>query len=193
MRKQLLRQFLKKIVKLLVSGIDDGYFPLKYKGRKGRTVMLSVVFKNYDIIDVDFDFIFVDGDEGTSVLNSLQTGDVCILDGLTFGGFNFVNPNKLKSKYIIFYSSKPNILKITRALDRHFNDERRDIILNVIANLTRVSTLRGDVYIYTNLDLKYAKNIIEEYQVFDRIPLPLKIAHEISSSLSTFLLSKKII
>lgn len=101
---------------MLVSGVDDGYFPLYYKGGKGYTVLLSVVYEEYKILDVDFGFIKVDGNDASRVLNSLNTGDICILDGVTFGGFNYIDPKVLTKKFIIFYSSKPNLVKVEEAL-----------------------------------------------------------------------------
>ncbi|MBP1357230.1 MAG: DUF99 family protein [Sulfolobus sp.] len=178
---------------MLVSGVDDGYFPLKYKGRKGKTVLMSVVFDNYEIVDIDFDFIYVDGEEAGDVLRTLKKGEISILDGVTFGGFNYVNPFELDFKYIIFYSSKPNLKRVSEALSKHFNDSRKDVILNVMNNLTRLTTKRGDIYVYSNIETKEVVEVIEKYQVFDKLPEPLKTAHELSSSLSRFLLSKNLI
>lgn len=156
-------------------------------------MLLAVTYDEYRLVNVDFDFIDVDGDNASSVFNTINSGDINILDGITFGGFNYINPDNLNKSYIIFYSAKPNIEKVEYALRKYFNDVRREIILKVIKNLLRVSTAKGDVYIYTNLNIRVAKEIIEKYQVFDKIPEPLKAADEIASSLSTFLLYKKII
>ena len=181
------------IVKLLVSGIDDGYFPLEYKRNRGKTVLLSVTYDQFKIYDIDFDLITVDGNDAGEIFKTLKKGDVCILDGITFGGFNYINPRLINSNYIIFYSSKPNLDKVYNALIKHFNDDRKEIILSIMSNLLKISTKKGDVFIYTNMRVSEAKEIIEKYQVFDKIPEPLKSAHEISSSLSKFLLSKKFI
>jgi len=181
------------IIKLLVSGIDDGYFPLEYKRNKGKTVLLSVTYERYKIYNIDFDLITIDGSDAGEIFEKLEKGEICILDGITFGGFNYINPSLIRSNYIIFYSSKPNLDKVYNALVKHFNDDRKEIILNIMNNLLRISTKKGDVFIYTNMGVSEAKEIIEKYQIFDKIPEPLKTAHEISSSLSKFLLSKKII
>jgi len=178
---------------LLVSGIDDGYFPLEYKKNRGKTVLLSVTYDGFKISSIDFGLISVDGEDAGTVLEKLEKGDLCILDGITFGGFNYINPGLIKNSYIVFYSSRPNLTKVSSALIKHFDDSRKHIILNVMNNLLRISTKKGDVFIYTNIKVDKAKEIIEKYQVFDKIPEPLKVAHEVSSSLSKFLLSKKII
>ena len=181
------------IIRLLVSGIDDGYFPLGYKKNKGKTVLISVTYEGFKIYNIDFDLISVDGEDASTVFGKLEKGDISLLDGITFGGFNYINPSLINSNYIIFYSSRPNLTKVSYALAKHFYDNRRNIILNVMSNLLRISTKKGDVFIYTNIKANEAKEIIEKYQVFDKIPEPLKTAHELSSSLSKFLLSKKII
>lgn len=178
---------------MLVSGIDDGYFPLEYKKSRGKTVLLSVTYTGFKISSIDFGLITVDGEDAGMILEKLEKGDLCILDGITFGGFNYINPSLINSNYIIFYSSRPNLAKVSNALTKHFNDNRKDVILSVASNLLRISTKKGDVFIYTNIKVNEAKEIIEKYQVFDKIPEPLKTAHEVSSSLSKFLLSKKII
>lgn len=183
---------MKRMEKLLVTGIDDGFFPLNYKGKKGRTVLLSVTFSDYRIVDVDFELIYVDGNDATDVINRLKKGEVSLLDGVTFGGFNYIDPSLLNFNYIIFYSSPPNFQKVKDALS-HFNDERNEVILSVISSLTRLTTRKGDVFVFSNLDMVKVREIIEKYQIFDKIPEPLKVAHEISSSLSRFLLKKNII
>jgi len=152
-----------------------------------------VTYTGFKISSIDFGLITVDGEDAGMILEKLEKGDLCILDGITFGGFNYINPSLINSNYIIFYSSRPNLAKVSNALTKHFNDNRKDVILSVVSNLLRISTKKGDVFIYTNIKVNEAKEIIEKYQVFDKIPEPLKTAHEVSSSLSKFLLSKKII
>lgn len=165
---------------LLVSGIDDGYFPEKYKGKKGKAPLVSVTYNGYKLIDVDIDFIYVDGDEATLKFNNLRKGEVLILYSIIVGGFNYIIPS---GKYIIFYGKKPNILEIDRALKLHFNDKRREVILNYLSNLVRVPTKKGSVYINTNLEISNAINIIEFYQVNSKYPEPIQTAHIIGKGI----------
>lgn len=168
------------MIKLLVSGIDDGYFPLSYKHGKGKCPLVSVTYKEYEIVDVDFELITVDGKDGTEKYSLLRKGDIKILDGVIVGGFNYIVPD---SNYIIFYSYKPNISKILNAAIKHYNDERVDIFKKFLLNLVEISTKRGNIYIATDLDTRLAKRIIEKYQIFSKIPEPVKTAHIIGKSL----------
>ena len=184
---------MRKMKDLLVCGVDDGYFPLSYKGRRGKTVLLSVMMSEYKLVNVDFSFITVDGDDCTDALIQITSGcDIILLDGVIFGGFNYISVNDIKNGgYVIFYSHKPNLTEIFRALNKHFSyDEKRiNSIINVLSNLVELPTKRGEVFVYSNLDKVIVKSLIEKYQLFSKIPYPLFISHELASSLSRFLLA----
>ncbi len=87
------------ILKLLVSGVDDGYFPLSFKGRKGKAPLISVVYDNFSIKNIDLDFITVDGEDATEIYSSLDKGDITIIDSVICGGFNYIKPT---SNFIYF-------------------------------------------------------------------------------------------
>ncbi|AWR98262.1 DUF99 family protein [Acidianus sulfidivorans JP7] len=165
---------------MLVSGVDDGYFPLEYKKGKGKCPLVSVTYNNYSLVDVDFDMILVDGKDGSEKFRKLRKGDIIIFDSIIVGGFNYIEPDK---NYIIFYSSKPNLDRILHAAIKHYNDERVNVIKKYLSNMIEISTKYGSVYINTDLDIKLAKNIIEYYQVFSKIPEPIKTAHIIGKSI----------
>ena len=181
---------------LLVCGIDDGYFPLSFKGRRGYTVLLAACFKNSKLVSVNFDTILVDGNDATQKLFKItEKSEVLLLDGITFGGFNYVNPETVGNNgfsYIVFYSQMPNVNEVEKALRKHFNDERICIILNTITSLTKLPTRKGEVFVMSNLPLNEVSEIINFYQFFVKEPEPLRTAHIIASSLSKFLLRKKL-
>jgi len=169
-----------------VTGIDDGYFPLRFKGGKGHAPLVSVIYENYNIVNVDYTLILVDGNDASNKLKLLNKEGYLILDGVVFGGFNYVEP---ESDWIIFYSKRPNVEEIERALRKHFSNDATKVstILNVIKNLTPISTRKGTVYVYTSLDFSEVSQIISYYQVFGKRPEPLRAAHIIASAIGKFL------
>jgi len=175
-----------KTIDYVVSGIDEGYFPLSYKGRKGKTPLVSVSFRGKEIVDMDFSLITVDGDDGSTVFRDLRKGEISILDGVIFAGFNYIEP---EGRMVVFYRKKPHVELIEEALRKHFpqDQDRVRVIGSVLRNLTRVSTRAGDVMFYTSgITLDDARKIVEYYQVFSKIPEPLRVAHVIAKALSFF-------
>ncbi|WP_054844896.1 endonuclease dU [Sulfuracidifex tepidarius] len=167
---------------MLVSGVDDGYFPLSYKRKSGKAPLVSVTFSNYAVQDVDFGFVTVDGEDATDVFNSLHKGEFTIIDSVICGGFNYI---KAAENYIYFFGKKPNTEAIFNALKKNFgSDEMRiEVIMNVLKNITRIPTKKGTVYINTDLQLNVAKEIIEYYQVFVKYPEPIRHAHIIGRAI----------
>ncbi|AHC51097.1 hypothetical protein SUSAZ_03250 [Sulfolobus acidocaldarius SUSAZ] len=173
---------------MVVCGVDDGYFPLSYKGGKGKTILLSSFFQSFNLIDIDFDYITVDGEDGNTIFKSITKGcNVTFLDGVIYGGFNYITPDK---NYIVFYSKMPNVTSIDRALMKHFPLKRGKII-PFLQNLTALPTRQGTVYINTDLELRLCKELIERYQLFTSTPIPIKVSHELASSLSKFIFKRR--
>ncbi|QKR01015.1 DUF99 family protein [Metallosphaera tengchongensis] len=161
---------------MLISGVDDGFFPLSYKGRRGKAPLIVTLYEDLYFKDVKIDFITVDGDDGTEVFERISWGVTTIFDGITYAGFNYIVPRR---NYILFYGGKPNLQKVELALEKHFHDRRKEIILNFIKNLVRIETRNGPVYIESDLELRYAKGIIERYQLVSKYPEPIRLAHVI--------------
>jgi Uncharacterized conserved protein len=172
----------------LVYGVDDGYFPSHFKGRKGKTILAIVEFVGLEIGRVDFSTITVDGEDASDTFLKMRGEGVALLDGVIYGGFNYIEPD---SRSIVFYSVPPNVQEVERALSKHFpNDRRRaNVILGVMRSLSKISTRQGDVFVYSpGISLPEIRKLLDFYQVFDRKPEPIRAAHVIASALSKYLL-----
>ena len=169
-----------------VAGIDDGYFPLRYKGRRGKTILLSSVFDGLRLTSIDFEPIEVDGLDGPLMYKNLMKGDVNLIDGVTVAGFNYIEPGP---NDIVVFTHKPEVKKVERALEKHFHDGREKTILYVMNNLREIPTKRGTLYVFSYLTESYVREIIEKYQVFSKVPYPLYFASRLAKSLSRFLVT----
>ncbi|BCU70569.1 DUF99 family protein [Stygiolobus caldivivus] len=184
---------------LLVCGIDDGYFPLAFKGKKGSTILLSAKYNKSKLSSVNFDRILVDGNDATAIiLRIVDECDIVLTDGVTFGGFNYIDPQELQTNgihYIIFYSQIPEINEVERALTKYFSDDEKrvNIILQVMRNLVKLPTKKGEVYVKANIPESDVIKVVSYYQFYAKQPEPLRSAHIIASSLSRFLINKKLL
>ncbi|BBD71701.1 hypothetical protein HS1genome_0090 [Sulfodiicoccus acidiphilus] len=179
-----------KMSAFTVFGADDGYFPPQFKGRRGKTVLAVAIFRGLELTSVDFTTITVDGEDATQALRDVKPEGVGLLDGVVYGGFNYVEPME---DCIIFYSTPPNVDEVEKALFKHFPSDigRRTTILRVLKSLTKVTTKQGDVLLYSpGISLRDARELVEFYQVFDRKPEPIRAAHVVASAISKYLLTK---
>ncbi|MEM3244864.1 MAG: DUF99 family protein [Metallosphaera sp.] len=165
---------------MLISGVDDGFFPLSYKGGKGKSPLVVTLFEDLTFKDVNLGFITVDGSDAKEAFCKINWGVTTIFDGVTFAGFNYIIPDK---NYIIFYGYRPNVAKVKLALDKHFHDDREEKIISILERLVRIESRWGPVYLYTDLDLTLARNLIDKYQVISKYPEPIRYAHVIGKAL----------
>jgi endonuclease V-like protein UPF0215 family len=171
---------------MIISAVDDGYFPSILKGKKGKAPLALVEYENYTLTRVDVNFICIDGEEAKYKLLELNPKGYVILDGVTYAGFNYIEP---EDEWIVFYSHMPNINKIEEALLKHFsNDSQRvNTILKIIKNLKQVPTKKGNVYVYSKLNAREVSFLISYYQIFNKTPEPLRTAHIIASAIGKFI------
>jgi endonuclease V-like protein UPF0215 family len=99
----------------------------------GCTLLCGILMKGDRILKIRHTHIQVDGRDATVKPLSIMKGievDAVILEGITFGGFNVINPQIIHVKTgvpIIVYSGvKPDNDAMLAALRKHFPDwERR--------------------------------------------------------------------
>lgn len=178
--------------RIRLVGIDDGSFK---KGLSRKAILALVLFDGSRIIDVKFVKISVDGLDATNkVVNSLKswTFDVVLLAGVSFAGFNLIDPFIVFQEFIkpvvIVSRTKPNNRKVKYALQKHFSDWKvRWEVFKKLGTIHQVRTLEVGPPLYVEVvggDLNWAKNLVRNMAFCSRIPEPLRIARIIARGVS---------
>ncbi len=187
-----------------VLALDDGYFPINYKGRRGYTVLLAVEYTTdkYSVVWSDYTFILVDGvdatDKALSLAREAINPNIVLYDGITYAGFNYIDPYRVNAEQgipgIVFYRYKLSIERIRKALEKHFPDYMKRIkpIERALRERIALATKWG-VYGYTPVGIEPwdAEKILRSLQLYSPEPEPLRIADQLASNISRLLLTGK--
>lgn len=169
-------------------GIEDGPFlPTRLGGSKAPLVVVRL--EGSHLVAAGTGWITVDGMDATEraskLLSSITVRDCPILlAGVTFGGFNLIDPRKLERKFrtptIVAVGSRPSNRAVKRALVRHFSDWReRWKIIQSLGPLHRLRTVPSENPLYfENLgcSTSTARNILKSWAFVSRVPEPLRVA-----------------
>ncbi len=139
--------------------------------------------------------ITVDGLDATEKLCSMLNGwlfDAIMLAGVSFAGFNLVDPTMLYEKFekpiLIISRVKPNNIAVKNALIRHFKDwEIRWKIFEKLGPVYEVVSLPREPPIYLEIigtNLEFAVTLIKATSIFCRVPEPLRVARLIARGLT---------
>jgi hypothetical protein len=136
----------------------------------------------------------VDGLDATlALLRFLRKGkfDLVLLSGVTFAGFNVVDPwivrRKFRKPIIIVTGDKPRNRAVRVALQKHFPDWKRR--WRVFAGLSRVyaaKTKRDEPALYfepVGIQAQAARKILKTLSANSRLPEPIRIAGLIARGL----------
>jgi endonuclease V-like protein UPF0215 family len=168
-------------------GIDDGPFPPKTDDKIRYAPLLAVWLKGPHLHQLRTDWITVDGLDATRKAELLLKGSVhvpVLLSGVTFGGFNLINPwkieNTCKAPVIVVIGSRPDNRAVKRALSRHFPDwrERWDLIRS-LGSLHRIRTMAGEGPVFFErfgCSTRDAAVVLKSWAFVSRIPEPLRVA-----------------
>jgi endonuclease V-like protein UPF0215 family len=133
------------------------------------------------------DWIIVDGLDATRKTELLLKGSVQIpvlLSGVTFGGFNLIDPWRIqklcKAPVIVVIGSRPDNRAVKLALSRHFPDwkERWDLIRS-LGPLRKVRTMAGEGPVFFErfgCSTRDAALILKTWAFVSRVPEPLRVA-----------------
>ncbi len=169
-------------------GIEDGPFlPRRLGGSKAPLV--AVKLDGPHLTRVQAGWIDVDGldatERGLNLLGSLSVSDCPIfLAGVTFGGFNLIDPRKLQGRFgtptIAVVGSRPNNRAVKRALVRHFPDwKKRWGIIRGLGPLRSVRTVAAENPIFYEsfgCATSAARRILSGWALVSRMPEPLRVA-----------------
>ncbi len=185
-----------------VLALDDGFFPLEYKGGRGRTVLAGIVYDEAPVYAV-LRLILVDGRDATEKavdmcreLSSRDLGPSHVLaDGVTYAGFNYLDLHEVSeacgAPVTAVFKYRPDAAAIERALRSHFPDheERWRVIGPQVLAAYPLDTRRGRIYVYSTLrDRDALKRMIESLQAYSPIPEPLRVADMTASAVARAML-----
>ncbi len=185
----------------IAVGIDDGYFPPE---KRGKTILAGVLYVGKTPIKALLDLVDIDGTDATAksvslaqkLLSARGKDAVIFLDGVTYAGFNYIDPEALSDRtgahvVSIFYR-RPVEEKVFEALKTHFPDWRKRwrVIGKAISSSRRIHTRMGGLDCYsTTPDYSLVQKIVNYFQLYSRIPEPLRTADLVASSVSRYLRS----
>ncbi len=179
---------------LRILGIDDG--PFKRSDR--NTILVGTVFRSGFWLDgVLTTKIKVDGLDSTKKIIEMINKSrhkaqlrVIMLDGLTFGGMNFADIQKINEKtglpVIVVNRKKPRFELIKNAL-KHFEDaEKRWKLIEKAGEIKEVNVGGHNLFIQTaGIELSDAQKILKLSCTRAKIPEPLRVAHLIAGGLGS--------
>jgi endonuclease V-like protein UPF0215 family len=175
-----------------IVGVEDGSFQ---KNVMKKALLVAVFVTGSKIEHVKAFNVTVDGLDATERLSANirnWTFDVLLLSGISFAGFNLIDPMKVFEAFgkpiIIVSRTKPNNKTVKRALRAHFEDwEMRWAILEKLGPIYKTVTLFGKrpVYLETvHADVEWASQLVRALAFWSRLPEPLRVARLIARGLS---------
>ncbi len=178
-----------------IEAYDDGYFPRAHKGGKGFTSIAGVLADSPSrAVKLAWSFVRVDANTSEKTIiniSNLLGGDVILLDGVTYAGFDVVDPERLyvsTGKAVIAILTHPlNLSRIERALRKHFADwkERFTTIKSVYEKAFYVETPWRTLRVYSvGIAVDNATDFIRKLCIYSPIPEPLRIADKVASAIS---------
>lgn len=174
-------------------GVEDGSFDAFLPG---QTTLLCAVCMAGDRVEwVMLGRVRVDGREATGVLLGMLRGerfDALILGGVSFAGFDVVDPQVLHEELgvpVIVYSSElPDSTSTLSALKAHFSDwAERWAPIERVGSVYNTITKDGEPPVFfevTGCTREEAEGILRTSVSLTRTPEPVRVARIIARGLS---------
>lgn len=178
-----------------IVGVDDGAFQADRKHSQ-RALILAVLFQGLRILAVRIGSIDVDGSDANSALVCLLRSmrfDAIMLSGISFGGFNLVNIERLAhdlhNPVIAVTGERPDNASVRRALRGHFADWRERWQIVVTAGpVYSCKPLKDEPRLYFEVkgaSYAFARELIKATAIISRLPEPIRVAGILARGLST--------
>ena len=171
-------------------GIDDGPFTKQQE----YAPLVAALLDGHHLRDVRVTRVTVDGLDATvktvKLLGKWRPAPT-ILSGVTFAGFNLIDPHVLQEKFrvpvVVVVGSRPDNRAVKRALVKHFPDwKQRWAIIRSLGPLRRVRTNPDEPPIYYEsfgCTPQEAASILKHCSYVSRLPEPVRVAGLIASGL----------
>lgn len=186
-------------------GLDDGYFDISIKrsSSRSKTVLVGAVVCRDSFEDLFLDTITIDGlDAFSSAYRIMEKASAVydiasvFLDGVTYAGFNIIDPDKLYSlsslPTIVIFRHKLDLSKIRLALEKHFPDHRYrfkviehtysksfDLLLPHLPTVIKIYSV--------GMRIENASELVKKLCGIFAEPYPLRIADKLASTLGKVL------
>jgi len=182
-----------------ILGVEDGSFDPQKLQRRGETVLCGVLTHGFRVEDVFLRLIKVDGLDATEKLldmaSKLNSLDVVLLGGVTFGGFNIIDPvavyEDLKVPVIVVTTERPDNEAVLNALRKHFEDWRlRYKVFERLASISpiyeaKLNPRENPVFLeVVGMEFDRALELLKRVTVRGRVPEPLRIANRVAKAVS---------
>jgi endonuclease V-like protein UPF0215 family len=180
---------------LRLFGVEDGSFEAFPVDEKGHCFLCGVEMEASHIVDIRLAKIQVDGLDATEkLLTILESfgGDAIILGGITFAGFNIVDPVKVHletgSPVIVYSGEEPDNEGVLNALKAHFQDWReRWAIIENAGPIHTTQPFPGEPPVYFEVvgnTKEWGEEVLRASALVSRIPEPVRVAGIVARGLS---------
>lgn len=183
------------MIDLKIHSFDDGYFPVHYKGRRGKTILVGLETRGLDIDKLSWKPVVIDSRECSLAIIELSKllgeSDLILLDGVTYAGFDVVDPDEIHTStnapVVVVQQYPLNLERVRRALFRNFTDayERYVVVEKTVNRFQYLDTPWKTIqYCAVGIEVDKAKEYLLKTMIYSPVPEPLRIAHILASTLS---------
>ncbi len=173
-----------------IIGIDDGPFTKQQE----TAPLVAALLQGPHLQKIRKNRITVDGLDATEKALKLLKGwkhVPILLSGVTFGGFNLIDPHVLQRAYrvpvIVVVGSRPDNKAVKQALVKHFSDwKKRWNIISSLGPLRKVRTNPDEPSLYyeaLGCSVRDARVLLKVNSYVSRIPEPIRVARLLAGGL----------